>query len=209
MYLKAVTKSKAPFQSLVFHDFVTHEQRHGHALPEGLAARYARIPDALKNTMRLALDKQLHAFIIREKRVAAALGIATVMRDVSIRNRSGLVIQAHDLDYRLFNGASDAQHYNAAELVVSKSAGLAYKYGNGPIVLSPNRRDLGQEDVVHDYVASISTADPLTNRGFAMLPHMQQADLVYAGPGDDPYGIGKDGAETGMYYGHEIVRHWS
>jgi len=205
MYVVAVTRTKAPLQAFLIHDFVNHEKYHENELPEGLTARYERIPAAIKNTIRLALDGQLHAYIIREERVSAALGIATIIRNVPIVKSEESVVLAHDLDYQLFNGADDIRHLKAARLIVRESAELAFKFGSAPVALGQERRDLVSEGADHNFVASIDHYDPHASRGFANISNMRRTDIAYGDLGEDPYGISKVGADIVMYYGHEIL----
>jgi|GEM_PF-3714845 len=83
----------------------------------GLLERYKRLPDAIKNVVRLAGDSALRAFLI--ERNGYPRGIATVITGQAVHHPQAGDIEGTDLDYWLVPNARREEHLFVARRLIA------------------------------------------------------------------------------------------
>src|SRR4051812_22337704 len=100
IHLESYSLPKSPKQAVDLHDLVENEQQWlGDIFPD-TTERYSGLMQAFKSVVRIAMSKEVHAYIIRPGRyLNAAIGVATVIPDQAVLHPDEGRIGGDDIDY--------------------------------------------------------------------------------------------------------------
>ncbi len=195
VYLERYSVPKAPKLGIDLHDLVRNERDWLQEAFPGTVERYRSLPRAIRNVFRIATDKGIEAYVIRNGRhLGQAIGIGTVIPNQTLIHPRLGWIDGTDVDYWLSPDISTETHELVALSLVRARARLAIKHlisgrekaaPNPMMVAVPEGAtyNLGIQNIFHpfDGPAEVSTPD-----------------------GDDPYGISKEGKVVQIYRSHDI-----
>jgi len=162
----------------------------------GAAERYGSFPKAVKNVARIIRNKELDAYVIRDRQTRTARGIATIIFDQKVAHPTNDALIGNDLDYWMGSEATVGDHLNAAKALIRLSAKAT--------LLS---RGINPEEPLDDadlqiknqaFATTISGQD--YNRGFhQFMEAVGKPAELSANPVGDPYDVARSGHVVQLY----------
>jgi hypothetical protein len=121
-YLESYSFYKSPIQGHELHKLVMSERDWLETERPSTVRRYSDNRRAIRNVSRIALNSEIMAFIVREKKYHLAIGVATVILNQTVVHPELGIVQGNNLDYWIKESCDEKVH---------NSVGIELEYVGG------------------------------------------------------------------------------